>query len=325
MDVRQLRYFVQIVESGSLAKASRELHIAQPALSQQIARLEETIGKQLLTRTARGVVPTECGHALYHHAQFLLRQFNQTIAIARQETSQLSGRVSLGLAPTTVSALGLPLVQHLNARYPRVVLNVVESLSGHLEHMARIGQLDIAILFNQTAAAEFAVHPLLDEELFVILPTHSDWVAADRTSLSLAEVAAFPLIMPSPAHGLRRRIELELERRNLPVRPVAEIDSLPLLMSCVEAGMGLTIKPMSAIYTMHRQRERWRALAISDATLTRRNYLYSLPPEKLSPCASFVKEEILSVVGNLVSTGAWEGVSLIPTLENARTSELATA
>ena len=77
MDLRQLRYFVQIVESGSLAKASRQLFIAQPALSQQMARLEDEVGKPLLLRSSRGVTPTENGEALYHHAKFMLRQMEQ--------------------------------------------------------------------------------------------------------------------------------------------------------------------------------------------------------------------------------------------------------
>ena len=79
MDMRQLRYFVQIVESGSLAKASRQLFIAQPALSQQMARLEDEVGKPLLLRSSRGVTPTENGSALYHHAKFMLRQLDQAL------------------------------------------------------------------------------------------------------------------------------------------------------------------------------------------------------------------------------------------------------
>ena len=66
MDLRQLRYFAQIVESGSLSKASRQLYIAQPALSQQVSKLEEEVGKPLLNRSSRGVAPTENGLALYH-------------------------------------------------------------------------------------------------------------------------------------------------------------------------------------------------------------------------------------------------------------------
>src|SRR5262245_35450365 len=106
MDLRQLRYFAQIVESGSLSKASRQLLIAQPALSQQIAKLESEVGKPLLKRSSRGVVATDNGLALYHHARFMLRQLDQALSIARKESGTVQGMVSVGLASTTASALG---------------------------------------------------------------------------------------------------------------------------------------------------------------------------------------------------------------------------
>ena len=250
MDMRQLRYFVQIVESGSLAKASRQLFIAQPALSQQMARLEDEVGKPLLLRSSRGVTPTENGEALYHHAKFMLRQLDQAVSVARQEAAAINGRVTLGLAPTTVCQLGMPLLRSLRTRFPGVVLNVVEGLSGHLEHMTRVGELDLAVLFSQKAAAELTVEPLFEEELFVILSAGSALVGAETTALSLRQVAALPLILPSPGHGLRRRIALEFERANLSVDTVAEIDSLPLLMHCVSEGIGATIKPMAAVHAL---------------------------------------------------------------------------
>jgi len=311
MDMRQLRYFVQIVESGSLAKASRQLFVAQPALSQQMARLEDEVGKPLLVRSSRGVAPTENGEALYHHAKFMLRQLDQAVSVARQEKAAVTGRVALGLAPTTVCRLGLPLMEHLRATYPGIILNVVEGLSGHLEQMTRVGQLDLAVLFSQTAASDLSVEPLLAEELFVILPTDSSLVATRRTQLTLAEVAALPLILPSPGHGLRRRIALEFERVNMPLDAVAEIDSLPLLMQCVARGMGATIKPMAAVHALGDTPARWRCLRISDASMTRPNYLYALPPAKLSPCAAVVRAELRRVTHDLVRSGGWSGVVLI--------------
>lgn len=308
MDMRQLRYFVQIVESGSLAKASRQLFIAQPALSQQMARLEDEVGKALLVRSSRGVVPTENGEALYHHAKFMLRQLDQAVSVARQDTAAVSGRVTLGLAPTTVCRLGMPLMRQLRQRFPGVVLNIVEGLSGHLEHMTRVGELDLAVLFHPKAAAELSVEPLLEEELFVILPAASPLVAAERHSLTLREVAALPLILPSPGHGLRRRVGLEFERANLPLDAVAEVDSLPLLMHCVAEGLGATIKPMAAIHALGDQPERWRALRIADADMVRMNYLYALPPQKLSPCAAVVRDELRRVVRELAAAGDWQGV-----------------
>lgn len=311
MDMRQLRYFVQIVESGSLAKASRQLFIAQPALSQQMARLEEEVGKPLLVRSSKGVTPTENGSALYHHAKFMLRQLDQAVSVARQDTAALSGRVTLGLAPTTNCQIGLPLIRYLRGKLPGVMVNVVEGLSGHLEHMTRVGQLDLAILFSQKAAAELSVEPLLEEDLFVILPAASTLVPPGRTSLTMAEVAALPLILPSPGHGLRRRIALEFDRANVAIDPVAEIDSLPLLMHCLADGMGVTMKPMAAIHALDSPAH-WRTLPIVDAQLSRTNYLYALPPQKLSPCASVVRDELKLLVRRLVESGQWQGVRLPP-------------
>lgn len=309
MDMRQLRYFVQIVESGSLAKASRQLFIAQPALSQQMARLEHEVGKALLVRSSRGVSPTENGSALYHHAKFMLRQLDQAVSVARQDTAALSGRVTLGLAPTTNCQVGLPLIRHLREKWPAVMVNVVEGLSGHLEHMTRVGQLDLAVLFSRKAAAELTVEQLLEEDLFVILPARSEIVPAGRTSVTMAEVAALPLILPSPGHGLRRRIALEFDRANVVIDPVAEIDSLPLLMHCLADGMGATIKPMAATRALDSP-QHWRAIRISDAELSRTNYLYALPPEKLSACAAVVRDELRMLVHRLVESGQWQGVHL---------------
>ena len=182
MDLRQLRYFTHIVESGSLSKASRQLFIAQPALSQQLAKLEDEVGKPLLMRSSRGVAPTENGLALYHHARFMLRQLDQAMSIARQESGAVHGMVSVGLPATTVAALGLPLVRRIRERYPSILLNVVEGMSGHLGQMMRTGQLDLAVLFSGDVASDVSVDLLLEEELFVMLPKQSALVAARRKS-----------------------------------------------------------------------------------------------------------------------------------------------
>jgi LysR family tcuABC transcriptional regulator len=311
VDLRQLRYFAQIVESGSLSKASRQLFVAQPALSQHLSKLEEEVGKPLLHRSSRGVAPTENGLALYHHARFMLRQLDQALSIARKESGTVQGMVSVGLPATTVSALGLPLVRRVRERYPNILLNVVEGMSGHLGQMMRMGQLDLAVLFAPDVAPDLAAEALLEEELFVILPKPSKLVPPRRTTITLAEAAALPLILPTTTHGLRRRIAAELERRSLSAHVVAEIDSLALLMNCVYDGMGATIKPMAAILLEGQRGREWRALSISDARLSRRNYLYSLAPERLSPAAAAVAGELKSTAQGLIDSGAWAGVESV--------------
>ena len=241
----------------------------------------------------------------------MLRQLDQALSIARKESGAVQGMVSVGLPATTVSAIGLPLVRRIRERYPSILLNVVEGMSGHLGQMMRMGQLDLAVLFGSDVVPDLSVEALLDEELFVMLPRHSTLVAPRRTSLTIAEAAALPLILPTSTHGLRRRIATEFERRSLQVRIVAEIDSLSLLMNCVYNGMAATIKPMAAIYLEGERGKKWRALSVSDARMTRRNYLYSLPPERLSAAASAVAAELKATALELMESGAWSGVEAV--------------
>ena len=99
-----------------------------------------------------------------------------------------------------------------------------------------------------------------------MLPRHSTLVAPRRTSLTIAEAAALPLILPTSTHGLRRRIAAEFEQRSLVAQIVAEIDSLSLLMNCVYNGMAATIKPMAADLPRRRARpEMARAVGVGCA------------------------------------------------------------
>ncbi|MDE2008352.1 MAG: LysR family transcriptional regulator, partial [Rhodospirillales bacterium] len=111
MNLRRLGYFVKIVDIGSLTQAADVLHIAQPALSQQLATLEGEVRQQLLVRTKRGVTPTEAGRTLYRHAQLILRQCAQARLEMHAASELVTGAVAVGLAPGTAAAgLALPLL-----------------------------------------------------------------------------------------------------------------------------------------------------------------------------------------------------------------------
>lgn len=134
---------------------------------------------------------------------------------------------------------------------------------------------------------------------------------AGQTSITVAEVAKLPLILPTSTHGLRRRVVAEFERRDLTPHVVAEIDSLTLLMNCVYDGMGVTIKPMSALRHEGERGKHWRALSIADARIARRNYVYSIAKTLLSPAASAVAVELQDTARTLVLSGEWQGVALV--------------
>ena len=131
MDIRKLKSFVKIIDIGSITRASAMLHIAQPALSQQIAALEAHYGRQLLIRSKRGVVPTEAGKVLYRHAQRILRQIDEAELDIASASEEITGVVRVGLAPLGLGALlAAQLIKKIRAEYPGIVLYVNENVGG---------------------------------------------------------------------------------------------------------------------------------------------------------------------------------------------------
>lgn len=308
MELRQLRYFVRVVELGSISRAALDLDLVQSALSQQISRLEGALSTRLLQRTTKGVTPTEAGMAFFREAQLALRHAEQAGRAARE--ARLTGTVSVGLAPTTAAVLGLPLLRAMRERYPDVRLHMVESLSGHLTHMLNARQLDLAVLFDTDAARRWSVTPLLEEKLYLIR-SRRGLPAKAGASVSIAELADMPLILPTGPHGLRSTLDAAFARAG--IRPVlaAEIDSLALLMDAVDAGLGATLQPWAAVGRFADADRRFHLAELSDPLARRPNVLCSLSDDELSPAALAARVVLADCARERVLSGLWVGARLI--------------
>ena len=310
MELRQLRYFVRIVELGSMSRAALDLDMVQSALSQQISRLESELSTRLLQRTPRGVIPTEAGQAFFHQAQLTLRHAQQAIHAAQQ--ARLSGAVSMGLSPTIANVLGLPLMRAMRERYPEVRLHMVSALSGHLTSLLNARQLDLAILFDTQSARRWSVMPLLEEQLFLI-QSRQQPVAPQiqhEVPISLEQLQQVPLILPSGSHGLRSSIMASFTSAGFQSQMAMEIDSLPLLMEAVAAGMGATVQPWSAVGMYRDAAERFQWSQIADDSVRRKAALCSLSDDELSPAALAARVVLMDCARQLVYSGVWRGASL---------------
>ncbi|MDR0214824.1 MAG: LysR family transcriptional regulator [Comamonas sp.] len=310
MELRQLRYFVRIVELGSMSRAALDLDMVQSALSQQISRLESELSTRLLQRTPRGVIPTEAGQAFFHEAQLTLRHAEQAIHAAQQ--ARLSGAVSMGLSPTIANVLGLPLMCAMRERYPDVRLHMVSALSGHLTSLLNARQLDLAILFDTNSARRWSVMPLLEEKLFLIQSRRQP-VAAQiphDTAISLEQLQQVPLILPSGSHGLRSSVMASFNSAGFQSQMAMEIDSLPLLMEAVDAGMGATVQPWSAVGMYRDAAERFQWSQIADDSVRRKAALCSLSDDELSPAALAARVVLMDCARQLVQSGNWVGAAL---------------
>jgi LysR family tcuABC transcriptional regulator len=317
MELRQLRYFVRVVELGSISRAALDLNLVQSALSQQITRLEGELSTRLLQRSPQGVTPTEAGVAFFREAQLTLRHAEQAIRVAQQ--ARLSGTVSVGLAPTTAAVLGLPLMQAMRERYPDVRLHMVESLSGHLSSMLNARQLDLAVLFDLPsgtspsvqAARRWSVLPLIEEDIFLISARHTIKPGV-LTALRMAQLKDHPLILPTGPHGLRSTLDAAFLRAKLKPLVALEVDSLAMLMDAVQAGMGATLQPWAAVARQGDAAPSLHMARITDHQVKRSNWLCGLSEDELSPAALAARVVLLDCVRTLVGSGAWQGAAMSP-------------
>lgn len=305
MELRQLRYFVRVVELGGMGRAANDLGVHTSALSQQISRLEGELATRLLQRTATGVVPTDAGLAFFRQAQLALRHADDAARAARQ--ARLSGHASVGLAPSTSAVLALPLMLAMRERYPDVRLRLVESLSGNLAAMLGARQLDLAVLFETSAARRLSLLPLLDERLFLIGRRDLPGMPAGR-SVRIAALAGLPLVLPSGGHGLRAIVDAAFARERRTPAVVLEIDGLAVLMDAVRAGLAATVQPGAA--TVRLPDEGMARIAVAGRGVHRRNLLASLSDDELSPAALAARGVLKDVATTLVAAGRWPGATL---------------
>jgi len=202
METKELRYFRAIAELSSFTKAAVQLRIAQPALSRQVHKLESDLGVELFLRHGRGVTLTPAGAMLLNKAEAILRDMRQAREDVVNCSKNATGRLSIGVPPAAGRVLMPPLLARYRALCPNVVVRVVEGFSGHLHEWLTSGRADIAILHNPDHTADLVQLPLLEEEMYLI----SAGREPRRETVSLEEVAALPLILPSLPHSLRQLV-----------------------------------------------------------------------------------------------------------------------
>lgn len=246
MDLKQLEYFVRVAEMGSFTRASISLDVAQPALSRQIRLLEVELRQNLLTRNGRGAVPTEAGKLLLEHGRGILHQVQLTREEMGAARGALAGRVSIGLPPSLSKLITVPLVKAFREALPHAHLTLTEGFSVQMHEGLRLGNLDMAVLYNAGQSTDLEMSTLDEDELSLISHNPSGGKkgkSKTAPAISLKEVAALPLILPSRPNAFR--ILLEGEMMALGRRPevLLEVDGLNAILNLVKEGMGHAVLP----------------------------------------------------------------------------------
>lgn len=251
MNIKRLHAFSKIVDIGSITRASAILHIAQPALSQQIAYLETHFGKPLLVRSKRGVVPTEAGKLLYRHCQIILKQMDQAELEISSSDESLSGFVSVGLAPLSLGSLvATQLVKAIREEHPGIVLHINENVGGVISEMIMAGKMDLALIYNPGGIPGVSFDPVQTEELYFVSASPFQ---SETGEVTLAEAVDRPLVLPSEIHTIRQVIDTAVTRARLKTQVVAQTESISVLAGLVGEGVGATILPISAAKAIRRR------------------------------------------------------------------------
>lgn len=244
MELRQLEYFVAVVEERSFTRAAQRERVAQPAVSAQIQRLERQVGQPLLTRSSRDVRLTQAGAAMLPHARAALAAVRGAQAAVDEVAQLIRGAVAIGtvtLHPVDVAGL----IAAFHADYPEVEITLGTDNSDALLAMLEDGRLDVAIVsigVDETLPGmDFAV--VTDEALEAVVATRHRLTR--RKALSLNELCEYPLISLPVGTGLRSRLDSACAAAGLRPRIAFEATSPLELAELARHGLGVAILPQS--------------------------------------------------------------------------------
>ncbi|RCK49896.1 LysR family transcriptional regulator [Thalassospira profundimaris] len=296
MDIKQLRSFIHIAELGSLSRAADRLNLSQPALSRQLNLLEENLNTQLLERTGRGVKLTEAGRILAERARVILGDLARLEADISERRDHITGHVNIGLPPSAGIVITGALVEAVRDRYPELSLSIAEDLTGDIQEGLLSGRLDVGALHDGMISRSLHSEPLWREDLFLI--SHPSLVPENATEIAFEDVVRLPLIMPTPKHGLRAKMQEAAFRAGRPLMPVVEADALRVLVDLAQRGLGHTVLPRSSLVA-ELSTGRLKARRITQPGMARTVMLSWLQDRPLSAGTKAVIDTLRDLVGTM--------------------------
>ena len=266
MDIRQLRYFMAIVEEGQISRAAQRLHIAQPPLSLQLKLLEQELGVQLIERSTRSLQPTKAGHALYQRAEQIVGMVDAAAKEVREYDGAMRGVLAIG-SPPAIGNLYMPeRIQAFHARYPEISFQWREGNTFRMLELLDANVIEFAIVRLPVRDGAYDMIPLLTEP-WVAVCGRGAADGARRESITLSELAQAPLLLMNRQAGVRAHDMVfdAFAAANIVPNVFCESDNVLALLSLVERGLGAAIMPRSTLTL--RSVDAFEILEIADCKL----------------------------------------------------------
>jgi LysR family nitrogen assimilation transcriptional regulator len=302
--LRQLRYFVEVAQSRSFSRAAQHLAIAQPALSQNIAALEDELETVLFKRHARGVELTPAGRLLLEQTMELLARADALKDQVASRDAAPSGAVRLSIAGSISALLVAPLLRAVGESFPRIELAVREGLSFEVRLQVESGQAHLAAMPSPSELQGMESQPLFEERFMVFGAASA--MRRKPAEMTFDQVAALPLAEPDRAHDLRKIIERAASARGKPLDVRYELNSPSMLIGVVREGLAYSIMPPSACHDAIRAKTIAGRPVLRPA-LSRMQAVVWPRDRPLSPAAAAVRDTLVSLVQAMVRDGTLYG------------------
>ncbi len=246
MEIRQLKAFVAIAETGTFTAAAERVHVTQAAISMQIRQLEIESGVKLFVRAPRRVILTEAGEKLLERAQVILREHDSALHELAALSGAVKGRLRIGSASAMVSGEPLPrILKQLKAKHPGVETSVRSGTSEELVQRLLAGELDLAFV-SLPVDARGVQTELLNEDYLVAIASPRHKLAKQKV-VSAYALAGEKLILGERGGNTRRLIDQFFAHAGVTPKVAMELSRLAAIKRMVEEDMGVGIVPLQSV------------------------------------------------------------------------------
>lgn len=250
MEWQQLHYFSTLAKIQHMTRAAEELSISQPALSRSIARLEEELGVPLFDRHGRGIYLNHFGQSFLKRVKTMRLEYDRAILELQELNNPDYGMISLGFLHTLGTNVVPDLLRDFGKRFPHVHFKLTQNYSYDQLKLLQAGELDVCLLAAIDTEPPVVWQELWRDELFIMVP--SDHPLAERTSVTLHDVADEPFIHLKEGYALRKNVERCFGECGITPHWAYELDEVSTIAGFVAAGLGITLLPHDDNYNPER-------------------------------------------------------------------------
>lgn len=244
-DFGDLEAFLAVKETGSFHAAAEQLNLSQSAITRRVAKLEQALDTRLFERTTRAVKPTLAAKRLQARAEAILEDARETTRAMRDDSvafaHQRSAVVAIALVPTLLSRLVIPALDRFHATGKRARLRLLDGSANGVAEAVSQGDADFGLCSLPALEPNTDFEPLFEDRIMVALPKAHPLIG--RASVTIAELAGTPLILPARGTGNRVLIDESLARAGIPLVWTIETSRSSTALELVGQGTGAALLP----------------------------------------------------------------------------------